>query len=258
MRHGSGTGDETAELAIDDLGLDLGSLETHEEARAVANSSDAPTMLAEMQPEARQRMVRADAERADVGAAQSRAGPGGTMRATGTWMFTDSDFASVAPVKPAASADTTQQSKTEMVTQIAAQPPMDTSSTSRLAALDSADLDLDLSSLEGLSERSGNGLDLDVGEAASEGTQVKTRKLPAAELAGGIAPGEISAQPDESGLPDLEPVTLSEVGTKLDLARAYMDMGDPEGARSILSEVLSEGSLSQKQEARRLMDALPG
>ena len=31
-----------------------------------------------------------------------------------------------------------------------------------------------------------------------------------------------------------EPATMSEVGTKLDLARAYMDMGDPEGARSIL------------------------
>jgi pilus assembly protein FimV len=37
-----------------------------------------------------------------------------------------------------------------------------------------------------------------------------------------------------------------------------MDMGDPEGARSILAEVLTEGSVSQKQEARRLMDTLPG
>jgi pilus assembly protein FimV len=59
-------------------------------------------------------------------------------------------------------------------------------------------------------------------------------------------------------LPDLEPVTLSEVGTKLDLARAYMDMGDPDGARSILDEVLSEGSASQKQEAQRLIETLPG
>ena len=39
-----------------------------------------------------------------------------------------------------------------------------------------------------------------------------------------------------------EPATMSEVGTKLDLARAYMDMGDPEGARSILDEVLQEGN----------------
>ena len=50
---------------------------------------------------------------------------------------------------------------------------------------------------------------------------------------------------------------MSEVGTKLDLARAYMDMGDPEGARSILDEVLKEGSREQKQEAERLMATLP-
>ncbi len=59
-------------------------------------------------------------------------------------------------------------------------------------------------------------------------------------------------------LSDLEPVTMSEVGTKLDLARAYIDMGDPDGARNILQEVLAEGSASQKQEARRLIDSLPG
>ncbi len=54
-----------------------------------------------------------------------------------------------------------------------------------------------------------------------------------------------------------EPATMSEVGTKLDLARAYMDMGDPEGARSILDEVLQEGNASQKQEAERLIASLP-
>ncbi len=54
-----------------------------------------------------------------------------------------------------------------------------------------------------------------------------------------------------------EPPTMSEVGTKLDLARAYMDMGDPEGARSILDEVLQEGNAVQKQEAERLIASLP-
>lgn len=43
------------------------------------------------------------------------------------------------------------------------------------------------------------------------------------------------------------------VGTKLDLARAYMDMGDPDGARSMLEEVLAEGNETQKAEANRLM-----
>jgi pilus assembly protein FimV len=57
-------------------------------------------------------------------------------------------------------------------------------------------------------------------------------------------------------LPDVEPVTMSEVGTKLDLARAYMDMGDPDGARSILEEVLGEGNSGQRAEAQRLLDSI--
>jgi len=48
-----------------------------------------------------------------------------------------------------------------------------------------------------------------------------------------------------------------EVNTKLDLARAYVDMGDSEGARSILDEVLGEGSEGQKEEAQQLLQALP-
>ncbi len=43
------------------------------------------------------------------------------------------------------------------------------------------------------------------------------------------------------------------LGTKLDLARAYLDMGDPEGARSMLQEVLAEGNDTQKGEAKRLL-----
>ncbi|MBX3689029.1 FimV/HubP family polar landmark protein [Dokdonella sp.] len=43
------------------------------------------------------------------------------------------------------------------------------------------------------------------------------------------------------------------VGTKLDLAKAYMDMGDPDGARSMLEEVLAEGNDAQRGEAQRLI-----
>ncbi|MHB8385651.1 FimV/HubP family polar landmark protein [Metallibacterium sp.] len=45
------------------------------------------------------------------------------------------------------------------------------------------------------------------------------------------------------------------IDTKLDLARAYLDMGDREGARSMLEEVLAEGSQLQKDEAQRLLDS---
>ncbi|MEM6640451.1 MAG: FimV/HubP family polar landmark protein [Pseudomonadota bacterium] len=58
-------------------------------------------------------------------------------------------------------------------------------------------------------------------------------------------------------LPDIDDGGPSEVGTKLDLARAYMEMGDPDGARGILEEVIEEGDDGQRQDARALLDALP-
>lgn len=48
----------------------------------------------------------------------------------------------------------------------------------------------------------------------------------------------------------------NEVNTKLDLARAFLEMDDKEGARVILLEVVAEGSESQKQTAQRLIDGL--
>jgi pilus assembly protein FimV len=44
-----------------------------------------------------------------------------------------------------------------------------------------------------------------------------------------------------------------EVATKLDLARAYVEMGDRDGAREILEEVLSEGDARQKEDANTLL-----
>jgi pilus assembly protein FimV len=90
----------------------------------------------------------------------------------------------------------------------------------------------------------GQELDIDLSDATGELPTVEATRLPGS--AGGVdfAIGE-------------EAATMSEVGTKLDLARAYIDMGDPEGARSILDEVLKEGSAAQKQEAERLVASLP-
>ncbi|WP_308907757.1 FimV/HubP family polar landmark protein [Pseudomonas canadensis] len=44
-----------------------------------------------------------------------------------------------------------------------------------------------------------------------------------------------------------------EVATKLDLAQAYIDMGDADGARDILSEVLTEGDETQRGEAKEML-----
>ena len=47
-----------------------------------------------------------------------------------------------------------------------------------------------------------------------------------------------------------------EAATKLDLAQAYIDMGDSDGARDILNEVVSEGSAEQKSEAAEMLSRL--
>lgn len=50
--------------------------------------------------------------------------------------------------------------------------------------------------------------------------------------------------------------TDDEITTKLDLARAYIDMDDQESARNILDEVIEEGNTDQKQEAQRIIARL--
>ncbi|UCJ14726.1 peptigoglycan-binding protein LysM [Pseudomonas sp. MM211] len=69
-----------------------------------------------------------------------------------------------------------------------------------------------------------------------------------------------SHQADTSSLDDDEDFDFlsgtDETATKLDLARAYIDMGDSEGARDILDEVIAEGNDGQQQEARELIGKL--
>ena len=124
--------------------------------------------------------------------------------------------------------------------------------TAELPAMADDELDLDLSDLaqeldDTLRQASAgeDSIDLDVGELREEiddSSPTDTARISPADL----------------GLPDdSEAETMSEIGTKLDLARAYMDMGDPHGARSILQEVIEEGSDTQKQEAQQLLDNLP-
>lgn len=59
---------------------------------------------------------------------------------------------------------------------------------------------------------------------------------------------------DDSGLEFLS--ENDETATKLDLARAYIDMGDADGAKDILDEIVEEGSDDQKREAETLLSKL--
>lgn len=66
--------------------------------------------------------------------------------------------------------------------------------------------------------------------------------------------GSDSADSDETA--DIDAAAEDPVNTKLDLARAYVDLGDPESARGLLEEVLDEGDDPQRVEAQRLLDSL--
>ncbi|HEC11633.1 MAG TPA: hypothetical protein ENI80_00005 [Acidiferrobacteraceae bacterium] len=68
--------------------------------------------------------------------------------------------------------------------------------------------------------------------------------------------GEPAKGNGDAGVEDMS--QWDEAATKLDLAKAYIDMGDQSGARSILDEVLSEGNDAQKQQATDLAAQLGG
>jgi pilus assembly protein FimV len=281
--------DQTAEVSIDDLGLDLENLDhsssTNARLEETDHPSDAPTMVAGLDEKSRRMMAEAESrtrdkdltelEReleasfiADIGSEQDEVktavlGPESAPTVQMPRNTTDFDVAA------------TSRFKSPEFSDIGDADRMDIDSTSKLRGIGSDSIDLDLDRLASAlgsgdtveqpraeddvfssevfeASQKNRGVDLDVGDALS-GSEAPTNKLKAIST---NSTNKIS--PDDLALPELEPVTMSEVGTKLDLARAYMDMGDPEGARSILEEVVSEGSASQKQEAQRLIEALPG
>ncbi|ROR32837.1 FimV/HubP family polar landmark protein [Inmirania thermothiophila] len=101
------------------------------------------------------------------------------------------------------------------------------------------------------------------GPSAAGDGEAAGAPLPADSLGGDFsvewdagAPGEASGEVDLAELGEGAEEDL--VATKLDLARAYLDMGDEEGAREILEEVLEEGDEAQRREAEELLGRLPG
>jgi pilus assembly protein FimV len=87
------------------------------------------------------------------------------------------------------------------------------------------------------------------------------------ELGGGKpgASAPAAAAPSGGGGLDLADLSLDSpsaesggeaVGTKLELAKAYLEIGDKDGAREILTEVAKEGSSAQKEEAKKLIASL--
>ncbi|MFJ2284499.1 FimV/HubP family polar landmark protein [Pseudomonas sp. NPDC087803] len=66
-----------------------------------------------------------------------------------------------------------------------------------------------------------------------------------------------AASGDDLGEDDFDFLAgTDEAATKLDLAQAYIDMGDSDGARDILNEVLTEGDEKQRGEAKEMLSHL--
>lgn len=68
----------------------------------------------------------------------------------------------------------------------------------------------------------------------------------------------VTSLTDSRAVPDLpaEEELNQEVDTKLELARAYEEMGDAEGARELLDEVMRDGDGNQQEQARSILARL--
>ena len=77
-----------------------------------------------------------------------------------------------------------------------------------------------------------------------------------ADLGDAEVPGEFPNQEQDMGDEQKDGYQEEEdmVQNKLELARAYLELGDGENVRSILQEVLSEGNAAQREEARQLLE----
>ncbi|CAM3512506.1 FimV/HubP family polar landmark protein [Parendozoicomonas haliclonae] len=151
----------------------------------------------------------------------------------------------------------------EETAEVAAEPEAEeVAEPSAELSLDDLDHDLDIefesSDLEGLDE------------AEPEVASVEVEEAPVVEAVEDAEPAAPATDALETALADLGDVDADgdlgqmeedfaflnetdETATKLDLARAYMEMGDEEGAKDILDEVSREGSEAQQAEARELI-----
>ncbi len=89
---------------------------------------------------------------------------------------------------------------------------------------------------------------LDLSPSKSAASQPAASPAPSG---GGLDLGELTLDSPAAGDSGGEAV-----GTKLELAKAYLEIGDKDGAREILTEVAKEGSSAQKEEAKKLIASL--
>ena len=122
------------------------------------------------------------------------------------------------------------------------------------ADLDMASLDKELDEMTAMLDED---LETDIEDGLDEAVEqmVEEEELEIAEVSPDNIESEAIAPVAEEDDTDFE-TDEDEVGTKLDLAQAYIDMGDMDGAEDILQEVMEEGSAEQKSAAEKLLQSL--
>ena len=129
---------------------------------------------------------------------------------------------------------------------------------------DDSILDVDLDDLD-LNAELEQEAEIDLSDQAGDfsATQTDSEELVVSDDILNEAIQELDADAEsnlEDGLGDEDDFDFlsgtDEASTKLDLARAYIDMGDIEGAKDILQEVVKEGSDAQQEEAKELIASL--
>lgn len=99
------------------------------------------------------------------------------------------------------------------------------------------------------------GLDEEEGSAVAPAPEGAVTKMDFSGLSLDLDEAPVAAD-EEIEAADVVDDQWHQVSTKLDLAKAYIDMGDKEGAREILQEVLQEGDQQQQDDAKALVSSL--
>ena len=130
----------------------------------------------------------------------------------------------------------------------------DTMDMSNMEGLD--DLNLDLGSEENIVESDSDTSEVSLQDETLEFADLGDLSMP--EMESDASADETDTTDSSAEMPAGANDTWDEAGTKLDLARAYIEMDDSESAQSILEEVAKEGTDAQKNEARDLIKQING
>ncbi len=163
----------------------------------------------------------------------------------------DLDLGDSTPAAPAASVDTPSES-TGLDFDLALDSPGEAAPAAvdtPAAAPAAAGFDFDLSSLSLDEPGAAPSVDLAVSEAPAKPASIPPPSLDLSDLS-------LDLETPAGAAPSAGSADTAAVATKLELAKAYVEIGDNDGAKEILMEVAREGSPEQQDEANKILAGL--